>query len=155
MAVYCPTPGFKGRTFKFCVLIRWDFNFCVRSSPLQRTKIKSRNFPHCFCVLLTSIQSGRLHPNTHTPFTQQSRSRLTMPLPRHSVGTYQVTSSHATRQGTLSHSRLSSLRHCGLALKVELVCAKWSNLLSQIRATEEEKPPPPSPVWTFFFFFFF
>ena len=25
----------KGRTFKLCVLTRWDFNFCVRSSPLR------------------------------------------------------------------------------------------------------------------------
>ena len=25
------TPSFKGRTFKLCVLTRWDFNFCVRS----------------------------------------------------------------------------------------------------------------------------
>ena len=30
-----PTLGFKGRTFKLCVLTRWDFNFCVRSSPLR------------------------------------------------------------------------------------------------------------------------
>ena len=30
MAIYSPTPGFKGRTFKLCVLIRWNFNFCVR-----------------------------------------------------------------------------------------------------------------------------
>ena len=36
---------------------------------------------------------------------------LTMPLSRHSVGAYQETSSHATRQGTLGHSRLSSLSH--------------------------------------------
>ena len=35
MAIYWPTPGFKGRTFKLCVLIRWGFNFCVRSSPLR------------------------------------------------------------------------------------------------------------------------
>ena len=34
MAIYGPTPGFKGRMFKLCVLTRWDFNFCVRSSPL-------------------------------------------------------------------------------------------------------------------------
>ena len=39
-----------------------------------------------------------------------------MPLRWHSVGTYQKMSSHATRQGTLSHSRLSSLGHCGLIL---------------------------------------
>ena len=35
MAIYWPTPGFKGRTFKLCVLTRWDFNFCVRSPQLR------------------------------------------------------------------------------------------------------------------------
>ena len=39
-----------------------------------------------------------------------------MPLSRHSVGTYPEMSSHATRQGTLGHSRLSSLSHNGLIL---------------------------------------
>ena len=39
-----------------------------------------------------------------------------MPLCRHSVGTYLGTSSHATRQGTLGHGRISSLSHCGLTL---------------------------------------
>ena len=34
MAIYWPTQGFKGRTFELCVLTRWDFNFCIRSSPL-------------------------------------------------------------------------------------------------------------------------
>ena len=43
-----------------------------------------------------------------------NRSGLTMPLSRHSVGTFQETSSHATRQVTLGHSRISSLGHCGL-----------------------------------------
>ena len=37
MAIYWPTPGFKGRMFKLCVLTRWDFNFCIRSSPLRET----------------------------------------------------------------------------------------------------------------------
>ena len=59
---------------------------------------------------------GRLHLNTYTPFTHRSRSGLTMPLSRQSVGIYQETSSHATRQGTLGYSRLSSLSHCGLIL---------------------------------------
>ena len=35
MATYRPTPDFKGRTFKLCVLTERDFNFCVRSSPLR------------------------------------------------------------------------------------------------------------------------
>ena len=35
MAIYRPIPGFKGRTFKLCVLTRWSFNFCFRSSPLR------------------------------------------------------------------------------------------------------------------------
>ena len=39
-----------------------------------------------------------------------------MPLSTHSVGIYPETSSHATRQETLGHSRLSSLGHCGLIL---------------------------------------
>ena len=45
-----------------------------------------------------------------------------MPLSWHSVGTYPETSSHATCQGTIGHSRLSSLSHCGLILaqRVEL-----------------------------------
>ena len=46
-----------------------------------------------------------------------------MTLFRHSVGTYQETSSNATHQGTPGHSRLSSLSHCELILaqRVELV----------------------------------
>ena len=53
------------------------------------------------------------------------RSGLTMPLSRHSVGIYPETSSHVTCQGTVGHSRLSSLSHCALILayRVELVCA--------------------------------
>ena len=51
---------------------------------------------------------GRLDLNMHTPWTQRSSSGLTMPLFRYSVGTYQETSSHATRQRTLGHSRLGS-----------------------------------------------
>ena len=38
MAIYWPTPVFKGRTFKLCVVIRWDFDFCVCSSPLRGLK---------------------------------------------------------------------------------------------------------------------
>ena len=59
---------------------------------------------------------GRLHLNTHTPLTQQSQSELTMLLSRHSLGTYPETSAHATSQGTMGHSHLSSLSHCGLIL---------------------------------------
>ena len=42
-----------------------------------------------------------------------------MPLSRHTVGIYQETSSHATHQGTLGHSRLSLLSHCELILPKE------------------------------------
>ena len=59
---------------------------------------------------------GRLQLNTHTPLTQRSRSGMTMPLSWHRVETYPETSSHATYQETLGHSRLSSLSHCGLIL---------------------------------------
>ena len=59
---------------------------------------------------------GWLHLNMHTPLTQWSGSGLTMLLCRHSVGTYQETSSHATHQGTLGHSRLSLLSYSRLIL---------------------------------------
>ena len=59
---------------------------------------------------------GGLYLNVHKALTKRSRSGLTMPLSKHSVGTYRETSSHATRQGTLGHSRLSLLSHCGLIL---------------------------------------
>ena len=39
IAIQWPTPGLKGRAFKLCAVNRWDFNFCVRSSPL-------RSWPH-------------------------------------------------------------------------------------------------------------
>ena len=45
MAKYWPTPGFKGRALKLCVLTRWDFNFCVRSSPLRGRKIDISMIP--------------------------------------------------------------------------------------------------------------
>ena len=50
MAIYWPTPGLKGRTFKLCVLTRWDFNFCVRSSPL-RDQIKVSYRYNILCYL--------------------------------------------------------------------------------------------------------
>ena len=57
---------------------------------------------------------GKLHINTHTFLTHWRQSGLTMPLSGHSVGTCPEMSSHATCQGTFSHSHLSSLSHCGL-----------------------------------------
>ena len=41
--------------------------------------------PRSFC----QSAGGRLHLNLHTPLTQRSRSGLTMPLSRHTVGNYQ------------------------------------------------------------------
>ena len=72
----------------------------------------ARKRPRSFC----QSAGGRLHLNTHTPLTQRSRSGLIMSLSRNSVGTYPEMSSHATCQGTLGHSNLSSLSHCRLIL---------------------------------------
>ena len=60
--------------------------------------------------------SDRLRLNTHTPLTQRSRNGLTMPLSKLGVLIYSEMSSHATCQGTFSHSRLSSLSLCGLTV---------------------------------------
>ena len=92
--------------------------FDVRATPvLQQWHVKDPGHS-------AKSAGGRLHLNTHTPLTRESPSGLTMPLSRQSVGIYQETSSHATHQGTLSHSHHSALSHWGLilALRVELVC---------------------------------
>ena len=62
-----------------------------------------------------------------------------MPLSSHSVGSYQVSSSHATRQGALGHSRLRLQSHCGLILayRVKLVCASYSLPKKKKRAGNE------------------
>ena len=59
---------------------------------------------------------GRLHLNMRTPLTPWSQSGLTMPLSRHSLGTYREMRLHATCQGTVSHSPFSSPSPCGLIL---------------------------------------
>ena len=63
-----------------------------------------------------------------------------MPLCRHSVGTFQKTSSHATRQGTLDHSRLSSLSHSGLTdLGVESGISVHK-LISTLKKQQQQNP---------------
>ena len=57
MAIYWPTPGFKGRTFKLCVLIRQDFNFCICSSPLQ-AQVKQHGLIHPSKRTFTCIECG-------------------------------------------------------------------------------------------------
>ena len=76
--------------------------FSVRSTPvLPQWHIKDPGHS-------AKSAGRRLHLKTHTSLTHL--------LSRHSVGTYQETSSHTTHQETLGHSRLSSLSHCGLIL---------------------------------------
>ena len=102
-------PGWSGvRLFFSRVNFVCWLLFGVRSTPvLPQWHVKDPGH---------SAQStdGRLHLNMHTPMTQRSRSGLTMPLSRHSVGTYPETSSHATCHGTFGYSRLSLLSHRGL-----------------------------------------
>ena len=117
--VVSSNPGRSGRRIFFlrvnfvCLLL-----FAVLSIPvLPQWHVKDPGHP-------AKRAGDRLHLKTRTPLTQRSRSGLTMPPSRHSVGTCPETSSHATCQRTLGHSRLSLLSHCRLilAVRVELVC---------------------------------
>ena len=121
--VRAPGSWSKGCEFE-SQLERWDNFLCqchlcvlrlIRCpfppSPPPSFTTVARKRPRSFCHSAKSA-GGRLHLNMRTPLTQWSRSGLTMPRSRHSVGTYQVTSLHATCQGTLGHRHLSSLSHC-------------------------------------------
>ena len=70
MAIYCPTPGFKfkGRTFKLCVLTRWGFNFCVRSSPMRERNTHTHTHTHT-------------HTNTHTYRERDRQTQTVLHLP--------------------------------------------------------------------------
>ena len=60
MAIYWPTQGFKGRTFKLCVLTRWDFNFYVRRSPPRESKREvTREQARVYCGF-----SGKIPPHS-------------------------------------------------------------------------------------------
>ena len=89
---------------QLCVLILFRCPFHPRVTAVARKR------PRSFCKKCR----WRVTPKHAYTLTHRSRSGLTMPLSRQSVGIYQEASSHATRQGTLDHSRLNSLNHCGL-----------------------------------------
>ena len=74
-----------------------------------------------------------------------------MLLSGHSVGIHQEKSLHTTRQGTLCHSRLSSLSHCGLILayRVEIVCMQVGNDLSNILPKSSHMRKKPTTTTTF------
>ena len=101
---------------------------------------------------------GRLHLNTHTPLTQRSQSGLTVPLTRHSVGTYPAMSSQATFQGTWPQSpQLAEPLWTDPGLKSGIRVRKristqkkaqagneWSNILP--KSLQARKKPPSSPI---------
>ena len=93
-------PGRSGRRifFLFSQLCVLTFTWCP-FHPRVNTVASKR--PRSFC----QKRRWQVTPKHACALTQWSRSGLTMLLPRHSVETYQETSSHATRQGTLSHSK--------------------------------------------------
>ena len=64
IAINWPTQGYKGRTFELCVLTRWDFDFCVRTSPL-RGRRESESWilkiakNECWCTRGTHIKDSK------------------------------------------------------------------------------------------------
>ena len=95
----------------------------VSSNPVRSGGIIFFSRVNSVCGLLFRICSNPVTAVAHKrprSFCQKCRWQVTPKLAYTfdptSVGTYQETSSHATRHGTLGHSRLSLLSHCGLIL---------------------------------------
>ena len=70
--------GFKGRTFKLCVLTKWDFDFCVRSSSLRWFLHNGKRREHSqfqtvkFCNSDSALRpEGRVTENTASLFSRQ------------------------------------------------------------------------------------
>ena len=97
MAIYLPTRGFKGRMSKHCVLTRWDFNFCVRSSPLRGTTeammmvdsstawvscAKENNARESFKLvhrIISSVSKTVQREETQFQYSQKTGPRLSFP----------------------------------------------------------------------------
>ena len=60
MSIHWAIPGFKGRTFKLCVLTRWDFNFCVGSSPL-RDSLDNQSYTPTYYALVWILWDHHHH----------------------------------------------------------------------------------------------
>ena len=91
---------------QLCVLthIRCPCHPCITTVAHKR--------PQSFCQKC----KWQVTPETHIDPWPNEVGVGWLPLSGHNVGTYPETSSHATCQGTLGHSRLRSLSHCGLIL---------------------------------------
>ena len=109
---------------------------------------------------------GRLHLNTHTPLTQRSRSGLTMPLSRHSVGIYPETSTRDLSgniwpQSSQLAEPLWTNPELGSGISVrELISTsnkkqkkkrrqknEWSNILPKSSQGSKKPPPPPRKAY--------
>ena len=78
MAIYWPTPGFKGRTFTLCVLTRWDFNFCVRSSPLRVREEMQWQQKALRCLLRMSFEWASNSPVHHSKLYSKMNSEASI-----------------------------------------------------------------------------
>ena len=65
-AMYWPTPGFKGKTFKLCVLTRWDFNFCVQQLPTAEDN----------SITITENRWETQTRHTHTHYTHHTHTHV-------------------------------------------------------------------------------
>ena len=118
MAIYWPTPGSEGRTVKLCVLIRWDFYFCVRSSPLRGFCLEVYQINDVFTALMTW--------NFWFTSGPDSRCKCTGPRCKLSVS---GPSSKGFVQYTIRAPHYATLHYTTMAvLRFEHVC-KWKETI--------------------------
>ena len=114
MAIYWPTPGFKGRTFKLCVLTRWDFNFSASAAPhcgafgSKRLKVSLYNsaYPNFW------FQNNQLREEMQSISVQPRLHRWIVALPLWKSGNaltfhHQITKHISNSQHTLPYTLTS------------------------------------------------
>ena len=97
MAIYWPTPGLKGRTFKLCVVTRWDFNFCVRSSPLRVTHTHTHTKSHTTTETWTAYLDDSNRKTNRTVQNHQDHGILLTDAPHSPLATYGLEQDEARR----------------------------------------------------------
>ena len=127
MAIYSPPPCFKGRTFKLCVLNRWDFNFCICRS-------------HCMCVKTKSYMdkvSSYLKQSSKLQWSTADKHIKVLTCFPHRMalfpGCLLVFWTHRYGAGGFSTARHATVGQTGQCPALESVCGSFPPISGQMR----------------------
>ena len=132
MAIYWPTPGLKGRTFKLCVLTRWDLISASAAPHCGTLHADWTSTVHHFIILFTSVSStgdpedtsvGRLAFSVLLDFYQQNASDYNSRCPQLNLNWWvRVSFARASRKTPSTQISRNTWQHPFFSLEFSTPC---------------------------------